>query len=131
MADRSDDRTLGDLFVELSREMTELVRKEMQLATTEMSAKVRMGAMQAGIVGAGGALLYAGTLVALAAIVLVLVAVGVPAWLSALIVALIALGAGYLLTNRGIERLRSTSFAPTQTMETLKENATWTTRTRA
>jgi len=33
--------------------------------------------------------------------------------------------------NQGLSKMRSTSFTPVQTMETLKENATWTTRTRA
>jgi hypothetical protein len=33
-----DDRSLGELFSELSREMGTLVRKELELATTEMTA---------------------------------------------------------------------------------------------
>ena len=61
MADRMDDRSLGDLFAELSRETSQLVRKEMQLATAEMTAKAKTGAAQAGMdfeeVVAGGLLL--------------------------------------------------------------------------
>jgi Flp pilus assembly protein TadB len=131
MVDRADDRTLGELFAELSRETTELIRKEMQLATTEMTAKVRTGAAQAGMIGVGGALMYAGLLVVMAAAVLLLIALGLPPWLAALIIAAAALGIGYLLTARGRARLRTTSFVPTQTIETLKENTTWTNRTRA
>ena len=40
MADRTDDRSLGDLFSELSRETSALIQKEMELAKTEMSAKL-------------------------------------------------------------------------------------------
>ena len=50
------------------------------------------------------------------------------AWLSALIISLLTLGVGYLLVNRGLSGLRNSSVAPTRTMESLKEDAKWTTR---
>ena len=131
MANRADDRSLGELLAELSRETGVLVRKEVELATTEMSAKLKVAAAHAGAVAAGGALAHAGLLVLLAAIVMALAEVGVAAWLAALIVAIAVMAAGYMLVNRGLARMRATSFTPVQTMETLKENATWTTRTRA
>ena len=126
-----DDRSLGDLFAELSRETGVLIRKEMELATTELSGKLKVAGMQAGIVAAGGALAHAGLLVLLAAIVVGLTALGLPAWLAALLVAVAVMAAGYALVNQGLSKMRRTSFTPVQTMETLKENATWTTRTRA
>ena len=131
MANKTDDRSLGELLAELSRETGVLVRKEVELATTEMSAKLKVAAAQAGVVAAGGALAHAGLLVLLAAIVIGLVEVGVPAWLAAFIVAIAVMVAGYVMVNRGLANMRSTSLTPVQTMETLKENATWTTRTRA
>lgn len=131
MRDRTDDRSLGDLIAELSRETSVLVRKEVELATTEMSAKLKTAGAQAGLVAAGGALVHAGLLVILAALVLGLAELGVPSWLSALLVALAVMGGGYVLVTRGLATMRTTSFTPTQTMESLKETATWTTRTRA
>jgi drug/metabolite transporter (DMT)-like permease len=131
MADRTDDRSLGELLAELSRETGVLVRKEVELATTEMSAKLKVASTHAAVVAAGGALAHAGFLVLLAAIVIGLADMGVPAWLSALIVALAVMLVGYVLVNQGLTKMRSTSIKPVQTMETLKENATWTTRTRA
>jgi hypothetical protein len=107
-----------------------LVRKEVELATTEMSAKLKTAGTHAAVVAAGGALAHAGLLVLLAAIVIGLADLGVPAWLSALIVALAVMLAGYVLVNQGLTKMRRTSLTPVQTMETLKENATWTTRTR-
>ena len=53
---------------------------------------------------------------------------GVRPWLSALIISLLTLVIGYLLVNRGLAGLRTTSVAPTRTMESLKEDAKWTTR---
>lgn len=134
MPDRADDRSLGELLSELSRETSVLVRKEVELATTEMSAKLKTAGTQAGVVAAGGALAHAGLLVLLAAIVIGLVQLGMTAWLAALIVAVAVMIGGYVLVNRGLSTMRRTSFTPVQTMETLKEmkeNVTWTTRTKA
>jgi hypothetical protein len=126
-----DDRSLGDLFSELSRETGTLIRKEFELASTEMTAKVRTAGTHAGIVAAGGALAHAGFLVLLAAIVIGLAQLGLAPWLAALIVGVLTMMAGYVMANRGLAALRRTSVAPTKTMETLKENAQWTTRQRA
>jgi len=131
MAAPNDERSIGELFAELSRETSVLVRKEMELATTEMTAKLKTAGAQASIVAAGGALVHAGLLVLLAALVIALAQLGVAPWLSALIVAVVVMAVGYVLVRTGIGKMRATSLAPTQTMESLKETATWTTRTRA
>lgn len=131
MARIPDDRSLGDLFSELSRETGTLIRKEFELATTEMTAKLRTAGAHAGIVAAGGALAHAGFLVVLAAIVIGLTQLGLTPWLAALLVGVLTIGIGYLLANRGLAALRRTSVAPNKTIETLKENAQWTTKQRA
>ena len=123
-----DPRSLGDLLAQLSRETGMLVRKEVELATAEMSAKAREAAADAAITAAGGALAHAGLLVLLAALVIGLTRLGIEAWLSALIVALVTIGAGYLFVNRGLARMRRIDPLPAQTIETLKETARWTRR---
>ena len=131
MAAPTDERSIGELFAELSRETSVLVRKEMELATTEMTAKLKTAGTHAAMVAAGGALVHAGLLVLLAAIVIALAQLGVAPWLSALLVAGVVMAVGYVLVTTGVGKMRATSLAPTQTMESLKETATWTTRTRA
>jgi Flp pilus assembly protein TadB len=128
MVDRIDNRSLADLLAELSRETGQLVRQEVELATTEMTAKAKKAGTQIGIAAAGGALMHAGLLVLLAMFVIALTGLGLAAWLSALIVAVITMLCGYVLVNRGLSRLRATPLAPRQTMESLKEDARWTTR---
>jgi hypothetical protein len=128
MADTKDERSLGELFSELSRETGQLVRKEVELATTEMTAKARRAGAAVAVAAAGGALVHAGLLVLLAAIVLGLAQAGMSPWLSASIVAVVTMIVGYALVNRGLAQLRRTSVVPTQAIETLKETATWTTR---
>jgi drug/metabolite transporter (DMT)-like permease len=131
MAVNADNRSMGELFAELSRETGMLIRKELELATTEMTSKAKTAAGLMSVAAAGGALVHAGLLVLLAAAVSVLVNLGLAAWLAALVVAVLTMAGGYLLLNRGLAGLRRTSVAPTQTIETLKENAKWTTRTPA
>jgi hypothetical protein len=128
MTDQQDERTLGELLAELSRETAQLVRKEFDLATTEITAKAGQAAAGAGVAAAGGALVHAGLLVLLAAIVMGLADIGIAPWLSALLVAIATMTAGYLLTNKGVGQVKRTSLAPTQAIETLKETARWTTR---
>ena len=128
MARSQDERSLGELFAELSRETGVLVRKEVELATTEMTAKARTATAHVGTIAAGGALAHAGLL---AAFVIGLAQLGVTPWLSALIVALATMSIGYALVSKGRASLSRANLAPTQTIETLKETATWQTRTPA
>jgi hypothetical protein len=128
MTARTDDRSIGDLLAELSRETSQLVKQEVELATTEMTAKARKAGSHVGVAAAGGALAHAGLLVFLAALVLGLSELGVTPWLSALIISLLTIGVGYLLVNNGLAGLRTTSVAPTRAMESLKEDARWTTK---
>ena len=123
-----DERSLGELLAELSRETGELIRKEVELATTEMTAKAKKAGTDAAVIAAGGALLHAALLVLLAALVIGLAQLGITPWLSALLVGVLTAGIGYMLVNRGRTSLRKSSLAPVQTMESLKETATWTTR---
>jgi membrane protein len=72
--------------------------------------------------GAGGALLYAGLLVLLAAAVFGLIEAGLDRWLAALVVAVVVLAIGAVVTSIGVKQVQSTNVAPTQTAETVREN---------
>lgn len=131
MTARHDERSLGELFSELSRETGVLIRKEMELATTEMTVKARVAAGHAATVATGGALAHAALLVFLASVVMLLARFGIDPWLSALIVAVVTAAAGYVLIRKGLTSLGRTSVAPTQTIQTIKETTSWTTKTPA
>lgn len=64
----------------------------------------------------------------LAAVVIGLAQLGVTPWLSAMIVAVATMAIGYVLVNKGASALRDTSVVPTQAINSLKEDAKWTTR---
>ena len=119
-----EDRPLGELFAELSREMATLVRQEVSLAKTEVSQKASQIGKDIGVLAVGGAVAYAGFLALLAALTLVLV-LFLPGWLAALVVGLVVAGVGYFLVQKGLTDLKRTDLAPRQTVETLKEDAQW------
>jgi hypothetical protein len=96
------EKTIGELLSELTGEVRALFRQELDLFTAEMKEKLTALAKDTVAIGVGGVLLYTGFLVLVAAIVLGL-AVIVPAWGAALIVAagLIAIGAVLVLKGAG------------------------------
>jgi len=115
-----DERSLGELFGDLSRETSTLVRQEVALARTELTQKATQAGKDVGFLAVGGAVAYAGLLAVIAAVILLLVAIGLPAWLSALIVGAVVAGAGYALVRRGLTALKHEDLAPRQTLDTLK-----------
>lgn len=119
-----DDRSLGDLFAELSREVTLLARQEVALAKAEMSQKATQVGKDVGYLAVGGAIAYAGFLAILAAIVIILASF-MPWWLAAFIVGAVVAGAGFFMIQRGRENLSQLNPAPEQTIETLKEDREW------
>jgi hypothetical protein len=131
MAARPDERSLGDLVAELSRETGLLVRKEVELATTEMTANAKIAGGHVATVAAGGALAHAGVLVLLATLVIGLARLGIEPWLSAGIVGVATVVVGYALVNKGLKNLRHTRIAPAQTIQSIKETTTWTNKTPA
>lgn len=120
-----DDRSLGELFSELSNETTTLVRQEIALAKTEMTEKATEAGKNVGFLVAGGAVAYAGLLTLIATLVIVLGQIGVPWWLSALIVGIAVTGIGYVLVQRGLSNLKNLDPKPARTVETLQEDKEW------
>ena len=85
MATTKDERTLGEMFAELSRETRTLVQQELQLAKTELTEKASKLGKGAGLIVGGGLIAYGGLLAIIAAMVLIMIALGVPPWAAALV----------------------------------------------
>ena len=125
MGDQRDDRSLGELFGDLSRQLSSLVRQEIDLARTEVTTGATGAARDVGTIGAGGALLYAALLGVLAAIVLLLVDFGVTPWVAALVVAIVVGIVGAALVLRGRDSLTRQELVPRRTVESIKDDAEW------
>lgn len=120
------ERSIGELFGEFSQDMTLLVRQEIRLVRTEMSEKASAVSKKLASVVAGGVVAYVGTLALVAGIILLLTEVlGIPAWLSALLVgAAMAIG-GYVALRAGLRELKRIDPAPRRTVETIKDDVRW------
>jgi membrane protein len=125
MTTNKDERSLGEMFAELSRETRTLVQQELQLAKTELTEKASKMGKGAGLLVGGGLIAYGGLLAIIAAIVLVLIAIGLPSWAAALVGGVVVAGIGYLLIRSGLAVLRPQELTPRKTIDMLKEDAQW------
>lgn len=114
------------LFRELMTEVKVLLQQEVQLFKLEMSNKATQAGKDAAYIAVGGAILYAGFLVLLGAIVLGLGLI-IPLWISALMVGLAVLGTGYVFIQKGLSDLKTMNAKPEQTIESVKETTQWNT----
>jgi hypothetical protein len=116
--------SVGELLTSLVDKTGTLVRQEIHLASTEMGHKAKTAALGMGTIGMGGALVHAGILSIMFALVTVLGAF-VPMWASALLIGLVALGSGYALVRKGLSALRGLDPVPQTTLQTLNHDKAW------
>ena len=118
------ERSIGELFTELARETTTLVRQEILLAKVELTRKASQAGRQVALIAAGGLVLYAGVLAIIAAIILFLADHMAP-WLAALLVGAAVIAIGYGLIKQQLEALKRLDAKPKATLETLREDKQW------
>jgi len=124
------DQPIGDLLRQLSEQTTALVRKELELAKTEVSEKGKKAGIGAGMFGGAGvsALMGLGALSA-AAITLLDNAMSTP--LAALIVSVVWFAIAGVLGLQGRNKVQeATPPVPEQATESVKEDVQWA-KTRA
>ena len=119
------DRSLGELLKQLSQETTQLVHQELELAKAEIQQKGKQAGAGAGMFGGAGALGLA-ALGALTACFILALDLIMPAWLAALLVAVVYGIIAFVLVKQGQARLKqATPPVPEQTIETVKEDVEW------
>lgn len=119
------EKSLGELFGDLTRDTATLVRQEVALARTELSEKATKIGKDVGTIAAGGAVAYAGLIVLLIGFAAGLVAAGMAAWAAYVLVGLIVLAVGAFIAWQGCTALKNVDPMPRETVETLKEDARW------
>ena len=120
---RQQERSIGELFGQLSQDMTLLVRQELQLARSEMSEKLsRLTANMISVIG-GGFVAYVGALALVAALILALNDLAdISPSVSAFIVGAVLAIAGYVMLKRGLTELKRVDLAPKRTVENIKDD---------
>ena len=114
------ERSLGTIIKELTADLSNLFRSEIALLKLELKESATK-------LGGGAALLAAALFLALiglaflfVTITLGLVALGIPAWLSALIVTLVLFGAAAVLALMGKKKLESVNFVPNDSIDHIR-----------
>jgi len=124
------ERPLGEVARDLTRDVSLLVRQEVDLAKAEMAQKGRVAAPGLGMIGGAGVvgLMAAGSLTAFLILVL---SIFLPEWGSALIVGAALAAVAFALAKQGKDRVGEAGAPiPEQTIETVKEDVEWA-KTRA
>jgi hypothetical protein len=121
--DFRQERSVGDLFGQLTQDLGLLVRQEAQLAKTEMQTKVSRATSNLVSLATGGIVALIGALALTAAVILLLVdPVGLEPWLAALLVGAVLAGVGYFMLRGGLRDLKQIDPAPRRTVESIKED---------
>jgi uncharacterized membrane protein YqjE len=114
------ERSLGTIIKDLTADLSNLFRSEIALLKLEIKESVAK-------LGTGGAMLAAALFLGLfglaflfVTITLGLVALGVPAWLSSLIVTVVLLGAAGALALMGKKKLQGVNFVPSDSIDHIK-----------
>jgi hypothetical protein len=117
------ERSVGELFGQLTQDLSLLVRQETQLAKTEIQEKISRASRDLVSLAAGGVVALVGSLALTAAIILSLVdPVGLEPWLAALLVGALLVGGGFIMLRGGLRDLKEMDPAPRRTVESIKED---------
>jgi hypothetical protein len=123
---RNPRRPLLGLLTDLWRQSTSLMRDEAELAKAEISEKISEIGTCIGSLAIGGAVLFAGFLLVLFAIVAA-VALVLPeahaSWLAPLLVGAVVLLAGVLLVSAGLKKPQTANLKSSRTVRALQRDA--------
>lgn len=117
-----NEPSTAQLVGRLSEQVTRLARDEVRLAALEMQAKGKRVGVGAGLLGGAGVLAWfgLGTFIACAVLALALV---MPGWLAALVVAVVVLAVAGVLALVGRKQIqRATPPVPTEAIDGIKHD---------
>jgi hypothetical protein len=120
-----DERSLGELFSDLSEQTSNLVKKEIELARHEITRSTTDLAKRSAMIAVGGVVAYAGAIVVLMGLGWLLTEMGLPPWLGLLLVGGLTVAIGAFLAYRALNELKNMSVVPDRTVETIKEDVEW------
>jgi len=119
------EQPMGELFKQLSNDLSTLVRQELKLAQVEMTEKGKQAGIGFGMFGAAG-MVGLLALLTLTTCLIAALAEGMDVWLAALIVTVVygALAGGLALIGKN-RVSEATPPVPEQTIDTVKEDVQW------
>ncbi len=120
------EASLGELFGEMSSNLSALIRKEMELARVELKDEARQAGKAGGMLGAGAFVGYLAVLLVSFALAWgINDAFNNAGWLGFVVVGLLYGAVAAVLLEQGRDKLKDINPVPEQTVATLKEDAQW------
>ena len=123
-ADHVAETSIGELIGNISDDLSQLFRQEVELAKAEMKQEAGKAGKAAGMLGGAGFAGYLAVVLLSFALVFALSNVMDPGW-AALIVAVIWAIIGAVLYANGRKKLKNVDPVPRRTVDTIKEDAQW------
>jgi hypothetical protein len=123
-ADPVEQTSIGEIIGNISDDLSQLFRQEVELAKAEIRQEAGKAGKAAGMLGGAGFAGYLAVVLLSFAIVFGLSNVMDPGW-AALIVAIVWGAIGAALFANGRKKLKTVDPVPRRTAETLKEDAQW------
>jgi uncharacterized membrane protein YqjE len=122
--------SVPELVKELTRDISELVRQEIELARAEVTEKGKKAGLGVGMFG-GAAVLGMAVVGGSMATIIIVLDLWMPLWLAAFITTVLYASAAAVLAVRGRDELKQTGAPlPEKTKESVKEDIQWA-KTRA
>jgi hypothetical protein len=106
----------------LASQVGTLVRREIELARSEVASSLTQIGRGAGLTGLGGALIHAGFLALLVAAALGLIEAGMDPWLAALVVGVLVIGIGFVIASIGLKEVQAADMAPRRTVASIRRD---------
>ena len=119
------DESMGELFKELSGDLSTLVRQELRLAQAEMTEKGKKAGLGVGMFGGAGIVSFL-ALQAMTACLIALLSTAMKVWIAALIITVVYGAIAGILALTGKRKVsEATPPVPEQTTDTVKEDMQW------
>jgi Putative Actinobacterial Holin-X, holin superfamily III len=123
-ADEVSETSVGELIGNISNDLSQLFRQEVELAKAELKQEASKAGKAAGMLGGAAFAGYLAIVLLSFALVFALSNVMDPGW-AALIVAVIWAIIGAVLYANGRKKLKNVDPVPRRTVDTIKEDAQW------
>jgi uncharacterized membrane protein YqjE len=121
----SSEAPIGELLKRFGQDAGTLVKQEITLAKLELRESAKSLAKDAGKIGAAAGLGLFGGFALLAFVIVGLGDLINNYWLSALVMAVLLLGAAAVLARGALANMKNNTLAPHETVQTLKDDQRW------
>jgi uncharacterized integral membrane protein len=119
-----EQQTLGQLVASASRDLSQLIHAEIELAKAELRVDAKRAGVGAGLFGGAGFLLLFATLFLSVTLAYAIAALGLPLGVGFLIVGVLYLVAAGLFALFGLRTVKRIS-PPRRTIKTMKDDIAW------